>query len=71
MTNEKYQEAAVDHRDIVHDAGAAVQLAHEVETEKPSPWTPMMLMFRLYLVLACAYLCGCFGRQSSPDCLGR
>ncbi|KAH7133776.1 hypothetical protein EDB81DRAFT_845236 [Dactylonectria macrodidyma] len=41
----------------VHDTGAAVQLAHDVETRNLSPWTKGM--FRLYLVLACAYLCGC------------
>ncbi|KAH6889771.1 general substrate transporter [Thelonectria olida] len=40
-----------------HDTGTAVQLAHDVETKKVSPWTPKM--FRLYLVLGCAYLCGC------------
>ncbi|OAA62868.1 major facilitator superfamily transporter lactose [Niveomyces insectorum RCEF 264] len=35
----------------------AVQLAHDADTEAYSPWT--LHMFRLYLVLACAYLCGC------------
>lgn len=42
--------AAVDHRDELHDADAAVQLAHEAETNKLSPWT--VRMFRLYLVLS-------------------
>lgn len=42
-----------DHRDV----GAAVQLAHESEEQRLSPWTPRM--FRLYLVLCVAYLCGC------------
>lgn len=51
------EKVAVDHGDEVHDAHVAVQLAHDVENQKLSPWTPRM--FRLYLVLACAYLCGC------------
>ncbi|KAK7415548.1 hypothetical protein QQX98_005794 [Neonectria punicea] len=41
----------------VHDTGAAVELAHAANTHSASPWTPGM--FRLYLVLSCAYLCGC------------
>lgn len=45
------------HDEKVEDTGAAVQLAHDVETEAYSPWTPRM--FRLYLVLVVAYLCGC------------
>ncbi|KAM5354749.1 hypothetical protein ACJ41O_001396 [Fusarium nematophilum] len=49
--------AQADHGDGLHDVDAAVQLAHDVETQDLSPWTPKM--FRLYLVLACAYLCGC------------
>ncbi|GJN81305.1 hypothetical protein PLIIFM63780_004838 [Purpureocillium lilacinum] len=51
------REATVDHSDTVPDVGTAVQLAHAAEERKSSPWTPSM--FRLYLVLACAYLCGC------------
>lgn len=46
----------------VHDTGAAVQLAHDVQNHSVSPWTRGM--FRLYLVLACAYLCGCLVCQS-------
>lgn len=39
------------------DLDQAVQMAHEVDSTAYSPWT--WAMFRLYLVLACAYLCGC------------
>ena len=46
-----------EHRDGAHDVGDAVQLAQEIEAQKASPWTPSM--FRLYAVLAFAYLCGC------------
>ena len=58
------REATVDHGDTVPDVGTAVQLAHAAEERKSSPWTPSM--FRLYLVLACAYLCGCLVSQSFP-----
>ncbi|KAF5640032.1 sugar transporter (hexose transporter) [Fusarium tjaetaba] len=51
------EKVAVDHGDEVHEAHVAVQLAHDVENQKLSPWTPRM--FRLYFILACAYLCGC------------
>ena len=34
-----------------------VQLAHEVEATRDSPWT--FSMWRLYAVLWIAYLCGC------------
>lgn len=40
-----------------HDVDAVVQLSHDVETRRFSPWTPSML--RLYLALIPAYLCGC------------
>ncbi|KAL9572243.1 hypothetical protein ACKAV7_003626 [Fusarium commune] len=50
-------DAATHHDEVVHDTAAAVQLAHDVEAKASSPWTAGM--FRLYLVLACAYLCGC------------
>jgi hypothetical protein len=40
-----------------NDVGNAVQLAHDAGEQKYSPWTPSM--FRLYLVLWVAYLCGC------------
>lgn len=56
VSDEK-QTAPVNHLDEVKDTGLAVQLAHDVEGEKASPWTRSM--FRLYLVLGCAYLCGC------------
>ena len=49
------------HRDEAHDA---VQLVHEIESQQVSPWTPSM--FRLYGVLAFAYLCGCLVRALSP-----
>lgn len=39
------------------DADRAMALAGEVDMARYSPWSPSM--FRLYAVLACAYLCGC------------
>lgn len=35
----------------------AAQLAHDVNAATYSPWSPRL--FRLYLVLSLAYLCGC------------
>ena len=49
--------AATHHEDNMVEAGAAIELAVQVEQKQYSPWTPHM--FRLYLVLSCAYLCGC------------
>lgn len=46
---------SVDHHDDVPNVEHVVHIAHETES-KPSPWT--WPMFRLYLVLAVAYLCG-------------
>lgn len=57
MDSKADEKGAVDHGTEIHDAHVAVQVAHDVQTQKLSPWTPTM--FRLYLVLACAYLCGC------------
>ena len=45
------------HDDVFPKTDVAVQLAHDADTTKYSPWTKKM--FRLYLVLACAYFCGC------------
>ncbi|KAM7193457.1 lactose permease [Rhypophila sp. PSN 637] len=45
------------HDDDLHDTDAAVQLAHDEDEVQYSPWSTSML--RLYLVLSCAYLCGC------------
>ena len=53
-SNEKDQ--AFDHRDELHDADAAVQLAQDVDETVYSPWTTTMI--RLYLALGVAYLCG-------------
>ena len=51
------EKPTAEQRDDFHDTGAAVlQLAHDADATTYSPWTPRM--FRLYLVLACAYLCG-------------
>lgn len=47
---------ALHHDDALHDTTAAIELADQVEAKPLSPWTPSM--FRLYLVLSCAYLCG-------------
>lgn len=46
----------VDHHDDVANVEQVVHIAHETEG-KTSPWT--WNMWRLYLVLAVAYLCGC------------
>ncbi|KAJ0122388.1 sugar transporter-like protein [Diaporthe amygdali] len=46
----------VDHNDDVQTIDHVVHIAHETQG-KTSPWT--WNMFRLYLVLAVAYLCGC------------
>ena len=56
MATANEKETAFDHRDELHDADAAVQLAHEVDETVYSPWTFTML--RLYLALGVAYLCG-------------
>lgn len=48
--------SAVDHHDDVQDVDIAVQLAHVAVEHTTSPWTPRL--FRLYLCLAVAYLCG-------------
>lgn len=45
------------------DQGAAtIRLGHAVDDAQLSPWTPSM--FRLYAVLAVAYLCGCLVSHS-------
>lgn len=55
---EKEPSAAAQHEGGQHqDADALIQLAHDVDNTKYSPWTPTLL--RLYLVLIPAYLCGC------------
>jgi hypothetical protein len=48
------------HRDLTNDLppeALATEIAHEVENNKFSPWTPSM--FQLYAVLFVAYCCGC------------
>lgn len=47
----------IEHQDDLYNVDTAVHIAHETTVEKVSPWT--WPMFRLYLVLAVAYLCGC------------
>ncbi|ORY68655.1 general substrate transporter [Pseudomassariella vexata] len=54
---EKELDPANTNEEAFVDVNTAVQLAHEVDDNRYSPWTPRM--FRLYLVLAVAYLCGC------------
>ena len=44
-------------QDPPDDPDSALQLALDADETRYSPWTWSML--RLYLVLACAYLCGC------------
>lgn len=53
-TNEKAFD--VDHHDKLHTIDTAVHIAHETAKSNVSPWT--WPMFRLYLVLGVAYLCG-------------
>lgn len=60
MASKSLEKTKVEHGDDLHDVDTVVQLAHDVESQDLSPWTPRM--FRLYLVLACAYLCGCLVR---------
>lgn len=48
---------------------AAVNLSDQLEDEKLSPWTPAL--FRLYTVLAAAYLCGCLVRFLLKNVLRR
>lgn len=57
MSSAAEKETAVAHRDDLADADIAVQLAHDVDDTRYSAWSGRM--FRLYLILACAYLCGC------------
>ena len=56
MATEIKPTVEADHYEV-NEVATAVQLAHDVEETRYSPWT--WSMFRLYLVLACAYLCGC------------
>jgi hypothetical protein len=64
MTTADEKDTGGDYCEDVHGVGEAVQLAHEVEAERVSPWTPDML--RLYIVLGCAYLCGCLVCEPPP-----
>ncbi|CEJ80033.1 Putative General substrate transporter [[Torrubiella] hemipterigena] len=59
MSEEKHAAVAADQvsQSSQDRANATIQLAHDSGEQKLSPWTPSM--FRLYAVLAVAYLCGC------------
>ncbi|KAK2593619.1 hypothetical protein QQS21_008667 [Conoideocrella luteorostrata] len=57
MTSFEKKQPDVDHHDHTFDAGAVIQLTEDLDEKKSSPWT--FSLFRLYIVLACAYLCGC------------
>lgn len=48
--------SVADRYDDLHTVDTAVHIAHETHKSKVSPWT--WPMFRLYLVLGVAYLCG-------------
>lgn len=52
-----YENVSRDDTAKVGLAGEALQLSDDVDSTKYSPWTKSM--FRLYGVLAVAYLCGC------------
>ncbi|KAK3947842.1 hypothetical protein QBC32DRAFT_365494 [Pseudoneurospora amorphoporcata] len=55
--NEKEAMGAHDDAFLESDVAVQLALAHDVDNTKYSPWSKSM--FRLYLVLAGAYLCGC------------
>jgi hypothetical protein len=52
-----YENATRDDKEKIGLTGEALQLSDDVDATKQSPWTKSM--FRLYGVLAVAYLCGC------------
>lgn len=52
-----YENATRDDKEKIGLTGEALQLSDDVDATKQSPWTRSM--FRLYGVLAVAYLCGC------------
>ncbi|KAG9498102.1 hypothetical protein J7337_010995 [Fusarium musae] len=57
---DELEKSDVLHRDLTNDLPPevlATEIAHEVENNKFSPWTPSM--FQLYAVLFVAYCCGC------------
>lgn len=57
-SNPEKDAAAVDHLDdTVRETNGTVQLAHDVDDTKYSPWS--LQMIRLYFVLSLSYLCGC------------
>lgn len=57
-TSQEKDIAVTEHdEDRLRDADVAVQLAHDADDTKYSPWSRQML--RLYLVLSLSYLCGC------------
>ncbi|KAL1878131.1 hypothetical protein VTK73DRAFT_8011 [Phialemonium thermophilum] len=57
MASSNEKDVKVEHQNDIQDTALAVQLAHEVEEVKVSPWTWNML--RLYAVLLIPYLNGC------------
>ncbi|EHA51908.1 lactose permease [Pyricularia oryzae 70-15] len=58
LGDEKQKQVQADSMPENHnDAGQATALAEDVAAAQYSPWTASM--WRLYAVLACAYLCGC------------
>ncbi len=59
MVEEKLDamKAGVTHHQDDGDVDAVLNLAVRVEERSYSPWSKSLL--RLYLVLFCAYLCGC------------
>ncbi|EFX04227.1 major facilitator superfamily transporter lactose [Grosmannia clavigera kw1407] len=56
-TTTEHEEERRDSGTYGDQADIAVQMAHDAETKTYSPWT--LRMVRLYVVLSCAYLCGC------------
>jgi len=57
LENEKKHVVASEFKDDVNPVAVAIEIAHEVDDSKYSPWTASM--FQLYAVLFVAYCCGC------------
>ena len=56
-TSSDVKETLATQVEELHDGGKAIQLAHDADDTRYSPWTKGL--WRLYLVLVLPYLCGC------------
>jgi hypothetical protein len=68
MVMKEKKELTISHRErqLRGNADTAAELSHQLEGEKLSPWTPAL--FRLYVVLAAAYMCGCLVCTQLENC---